>query len=127
VIITACPELANLRNAKNLIDALAELRPNDGKPKLVMNQVGIPKRPEISVSDFVAPLGVEPAAIIPFDPAQFGTAANNGQMIAEADPKSPLAGSFDLLAQIITGRAEIKVEKKKSPFEIFSRLRPKKG
>ncbi len=127
VIITACPELANLRNAKNLIDALAELRPNDGKPKLVMNQVGIPKRPEISVSDFVAPLGVEPAAIIPFEPALFGTAANNGQMIAEADPKSPLAGSFDLLAQIITGRAEIKVEKKKSPFDILSRIRPKKG
>jgi pilus assembly protein CpaE len=75
----------------------------------------------------VAPLGVEPAAIIPFEPALFGTAANNGQMIAEADPKSPLAGSFDLLAQIITGRAEIKVEKKKSPFDILSRIRPKKG
>lgn len=124
VVITACPELANLRNAKNLIDTLSELRPNDRKPRLIMNQVGMPKRPEISVADFTSPLGVEPIAVIPFDPALFGTAANNGQMISESDPRNPIAGTFDTLAQIITGRAEIKLEKK-SALSIFSRLRRK--
>ncbi len=126
VIITACPELANLRNAKNLIDTLSELRPNDHKPRLVMNQVGMPKRPEISVADFTAPLGVDPLAVIPFDPALFGTASNNGQMISEADPKSPVSATFDLLAQVITGRGEIKIEKK-SGFSLLSRLRRKKA
>jgi len=126
VVITACPELANLRNAKNLIDALVDLRPNDHKPRLIMNQVGMPKRPEISVSDFASPLGVEPLAVIPFDPALFGTAANNGQMISEADPKSPVSSSFDTLAQIITGRAMVRQEKK-STLGLLSRLGLKRG
>ena len=30
VVITATPELANLRNTKNLVDMLKKLRPNDG-------------------------------------------------------------------------------------------------
>lgn len=113
VVITAAPELANLRNAKNLIDTLAELRPNDGQPRLIMNQVGVPKRPEISVAEFVAPLDIQPSAIIPFDPALFGTASNNGQMIAESDSKNAIIEHFDFVAQLVTGKAELKVEKKK--------------
>lgn len=125
VVITANPELANLRNTKNLLDTLKELRPNDRAPKLVMNMVGVPKRPEIGVGDFVAPLGVEAAAVIPFDPALFGTAANNGQMISEADPKHAISGIFDSLAQQVTGRAVIKQEKK-SALSILTALRGKK-
>ena len=54
VVITAAPDLANLRNAKNLVDQLRGSRPNDRPPMLVLNQVGVPKRPEISVKDFTA-------------------------------------------------------------------------
>ncbi len=126
VVITACPELANLRNAKNLIDTLAEMRPNDQKPRLIMNQVGMPKRPEIGIREFTAPLDVEPVAVIPFEPALFGVAANNGQMIAEADSKSPVAASFDMLAQIVTGRGAVRQEKK-SAMGLLSRLGLKKG
>jgi pilus assembly protein CpaE len=122
VVITACPELANLRNTKNMIDALAELRPNDAGPRLVMNQVGIPKRPEISVADFCGPLEIEPVTVIPFEPALFGNASNNGQMISEADPKSPISDSFDLLGQVLTGKAQLHVEKKRG-FTIISKLR----
>ncbi len=57
VVITATPELANLRNTKNLVDTLKKLRPNDAPPKLILNQAGIPKRPEISPADFAEPLG----------------------------------------------------------------------
>ncbi|HHV70910.1 MAG TPA: AAA family ATPase, partial [Ochrobactrum intermedium] len=35
VVIVATPDLANLRNTKNLLDTLAQLRPNDVKPHLV--------------------------------------------------------------------------------------------
>src|SRR5690606_1810978 len=52
IVITATPELANLRNAKNLVDMLRKLRPNDAAPKLVINQAGMPKRPEITPADF---------------------------------------------------------------------------
>lgn len=126
VVITAAPELANLRNAKNLLDKLAELRPNDGMPKLVMNQVGVPKRPEISVADFVSPLNIQPAAIIPFEPALFGTASNNGQMISEADAKSPITGNFEFLSQLLTGKAELRVEKK-GALSILSKFTKKKN
>ena len=52
VVITATPELANLRNTKNLVDMLKKLRPNDAPPQLILNQVGVPKRPEISAGGF---------------------------------------------------------------------------
>ena len=65
-MIVATPELANLRNAKNMVDTLKKLRPNDFAPKLVLNQVGVPKRPEISVSDFLDSLDMDAAAVIPF-------------------------------------------------------------
>jgi pilus assembly protein CpaE len=107
-VITAVPDLANLRNAKNLIDILKQARPNDAPPKLILNQVGIPKRPEIKPDDFAAALSLEPIAILPFDPLLFGTAANNGQMIAEVSTKTNIADVFADVAQIVTGRKEIK-------------------
>jgi len=125
VVITAAPELANLRNAKNLMDTLNEMRPNDSQPRLVINQVGIPKRPEISVAEFAGSLNMQASAVIPFDPGLFGTASNNGQMISEADGKNPIVAHFDFIAQLVTGKAELKVEKK-GALSLFSRFSKKK-
>jgi pilus assembly protein CpaE len=113
VVITATPELANLRNAKNLVDMLKKLRPNDPMPKLVVNQVGVPKRPEIAVADFADPLGIEPAAVIPFEPLFFGNAANNGRMLGEMDAKSPIVQTVNELAHVLTGRSEVRSKKGK--------------
>jgi pilus assembly protein CpaE len=112
LVITAVPDLANLRNTKNMLDALKKLRPNDKPPHLVLNQVGMPKRPEITPDDFCEPLGVQPVSIIPFDAQLFGTAANSGRMIAELDRKSPTAETFSQLAHLVTGRATVKKPKK---------------
>ena len=112
LIITAVPDLANLRNAKNMLDALKKLRPNDKAPHLILNQVGMPKRPEIAPSDFCEPLGIEPIAIIPFDAQLFGSASNSGRMIAEMDRKSPTAETFSQIAHLVTGRATVKKPKK---------------
>jgi pilus assembly protein CpaE len=108
IVIVAQPDLANLRNAKNLADLLRQQRPNDRRPLYCLNQVGIPKRPEISPADFAKALEDEPAAIIPFDPQLFGTAANNGQMVAEVSASHKTTELFRQLAQIVTGRAEVK-------------------
>jgi len=112
VVITAVPDLANLRNAKNMLDALRKMRPNDRPPHLILNQVGMPKRPEISPSDFCEPLEIDPIAIIPFDINLFGNAANSGRMISEVDPKSPTAETFSQISHIVTGRVAIKKAKK---------------
>lgn len=108
IMIVAQPDLANLRNAKNLADLLRQQRPNDRRPLYCLNQVGMPKRPEISPADFAKALEDEPAAIIPFDPQLFGTAANNGQMIAEVSSSHKTTELFRQMAQIVTGRAEVK-------------------
>lgn len=112
IVVVATPDLANLRNTKNLFDTLTKLRPNDNKPLLVLNQVGMPKRPEIAPDVFCEPLGVEPVAIISFDAQLFGEAANSGLMIGESSAKSPVAESISQLAHIVTGRAEVKKRKK---------------
>ncbi len=108
ILVVAAPDLANLRNAKNMVDLLRTARPNDHRPYYCLNQVGVPKRPEISASDFAKALEDQPLAVIPFEPQIFGTAANNGQMIAEVSASHKTADMFRQLAQILTGRAEAK-------------------
>ncbi|WP_416407979.1 CtpF protein [Agrobacterium rosae] len=114
VVITAVPDLANLRNTKNLLDALKKLRPNDKVPHLVLNQVGMLKRPEIAPADFFEPLEIEPIAIIPFDVQLFGNAANSGRMISEIDAKSPIAETFSQIAHVVTGRSSVRKVKRAS-------------
>jgi len=104
VVIVATPDLASLRNAKNMIDLIKQGRPNDAPPRLVLNQVGVPGRPEIPAKDFGAALGVHPSLIIPFEPKVFGAAANNGQMILDAGGKSKAGEAFQTLAQIVSRR-----------------------
>jgi pilus assembly protein CpaE len=108
VLVVSAPDLANLRNAKNLFDFLRASRPNDKRPVYCLNQVGVPKRPEIKPAEFAKAFEMEPAAIIPFDPQMFGVAANSGQMIAEISSSHRTAAIFRSLAQQLTGRADVK-------------------
>ncbi len=108
ILVVAGPDLANLRNAKNLVDLLRTARPNDHRPYYCLNQVGVPKRPEITPADFAKALEDQPLVVIPFEPQLFGTAANNGQMIAEVSANHKSAEMFRQLAQVLTGRAEAK-------------------
>ncbi|AZO16838.1 CtpF protein [Mesorhizobium sp. M2A.F.Ca.ET.043.05.1.1] len=122
IVITATPELANLRNTKNLVDMLKRLRPNDPPPKLIINQAGVPKRPEIAPSDFAEPLGIAPMAVINFEPLLFGNAANNGRMLTEMDAKNPVVAIINEIAHVLTGRSEIKTKKKAGLGSILGKL-----
>jgi pilus assembly protein CpaE len=108
ILIVAAPDLANLRNTKNLYDFLKAARPNDQRPLYCLNQVGVPKRPEIKAGDFAKALDDEPIAVIPFEPQLFGSAANNGQMIAEISANHRTTDLLRQLAQKLTGRIEPK-------------------
>ncbi len=126
IVITATPELANLRNTKNLVDTLKKLRPNDSPPHLILNQCGVPKRPEITVDDFADPLGLMPLAVIPFEPQLFGNAANSGRMLAETDAQSDIVKSIYEVAHSVTGRSEPKEKKKSGLGSILGKLKLKK-
>jgi pilus assembly protein CpaE len=110
IVVVAAPDLASLRNGKNLIDFLKAARPNDSQPKLVLNMVGLPKRPEIPPKDFGQAIGIDPTLILPFDAQLFGTAANNGQMVFDVAPESKVAQGIDQLAAELTGK-EIQAQK----------------
>lgn len=111
VIIVSGPDLASLRNTKNIMDLLKAARPYDSAPTVALSMVGVPKRPEIPFKDFSEALGTEPIASIAFDPALFGMAANNGQMIGEVAPLSKTAVTIDTLAASLTGRKPVEVKK----------------
>jgi pilus assembly protein CpaE len=123
ILIVAEPDLANLRNAKNLLNMLKASRPNDRSPLYCLNQVGMPKRPEISVREFAKSIECPPIAAIPFDSRMFGSAANNGQMIAEISAKHRTTKMLLQIAQRLTGRGEIKKPRGSFLSPIISKLR----
>lgn len=110
IIITATPDLASLRNTKNLVDLLKQSREFDNPPKLVLNQTGMAKRPEIPEKEFAEAVGVPVTMTFPFDPMLFGTAANNGQMVADMKPDARVTQSLISLAGLITNREAVEIK-----------------
>jgi pilus assembly protein CpaE len=108
ILIVAEPDLANLRNAKNMLNMLKASRPNDRAPQYCLNQVGMPRRPEIKTREFAKAIESQPIAAIPFDSRMFGEAANNGQMIAEIAARHRTTEKFLQIGQRLTGRGEAK-------------------
>jgi pilus assembly protein CpaE len=125
ILIVAEPDLANLRNTKNMLNMLKASRPNDRPPLYCLNQVGMPRRPEINARGFVKTIESPPIAAIPFDSRLFGMAANNGQMIAEISANHRTAKMFLQIAQRLTGRGETKKPRGSFFSPIFRKLRAK--
>jgi pilus assembly protein CpaE len=104
IVIVAEPDLANLRNAKNLSDTIKALRPAESEPLLVVNKVGVPRRPEIAAAEFATSVECRLLGQLGFDAATFGTAANNGQMIAEVSANNKINDVYRAISMHVTGR-----------------------
>jgi pilus assembly protein CpaE len=87
----------------------------------------MPKRPEIDARGFTKTIETAPIASIPFDSRLFGTAANNGQMIAEISANHRTTKMFLQIAQQLTGRAETKRPRGSFLSPIIRKLRAKKA
>jgi Flp pilus assembly protein, ATPase CpaE len=104
LVLVSRPDLASLRDCKNLVDMVAAKR-GDGNPtRVVLNCNDSYKRTQLSAKDFQETLNLEPAMVLPFDPNLFGAAANNGQMIGEANKTSKIADSIKQLAMLVSGK-----------------------
>jgi pilus assembly protein CpaE len=119
IVIVATPDLASLRTTKSFADLFKMNRPNDLPPKLVITQNGMAKRPEIPIKDFAETIGITPSLVLPFEPQLYGSAANNGQMLMEVQPKSVTADGIRRLAEMVTGRAVQAEDKGVLPFLSF--------
>jgi pilus assembly protein CpaE len=105
VVITATPDLANLRNTKNLVDFLREHRPNDPDPLLILNKTGMSKLAEIPVKEFASAVGLEPSLVISFDPESFFEAANEGKMLDNVkSAEATVNGLAYIATRLKTGR-----------------------
>jgi pilus assembly protein CpaE len=123
IVVTAAPDLANLRNAKSLVDLVRSAHPSGRAPCLVINMAGTPGRPDVSVKEFTAALDLAPAQVIAFDGEIFGRAANNGQMIEEVAPTARAAQQIRALALALTHCAQPEEARKPSPLApILARL-----
>jgi len=71
----------------------------------VVNKTGIPKRPEIAASEFAASIDCHLLGQIAFDPGTFGTAANNGQMLAEVSSGHKANEIFRQIGRHVIGRS----------------------
>ena len=113
VIVVASPDLANLRNAKNLIDNVEERAPQRcsaaaGPERSRHAQAAGNRRPRNSPRRS----RLAPTAVIPHDAKLFGAAANNGQMIAEIEPNGKTAQVFADLASALAGRTDVRKPKR---------------
>ena len=127
IVIVAEPDLANMRNTKNMMTMLKAARPNDRPPLYCLNQVGMAKRPEIELRAFAKTIETQPIATIPFDSKMFGMAANNGQMIAEISATHRTTRTFLQMARRLTGHPEPKKTRGAFLQPIIKKLRAGRG
>lgn len=119
IVITATPDLASLRNTKNIIDFLKVSRVQDKDPIVIMNQVGMIKKPEIKTKDFSDTIGVPIVVEIAYDPRLFGTAANNGQMIQEFTKNDKVLTQINDLAQTLLSKKTPAMNQKKGLLDML--------
>lgn len=114
-VIVVAPDIANIRDARNMLDFLSNKRGESRPAKLIINKSDMAKRTRLLPKDISNTLGVQPIAAIPFDPTTFIEASNDGKMIGERFKTHKLVGTFTDLAMKLGARNSIKskVEKKK--------------
>lgn len=103
IVITATPDLTSLRNCKIIVEFLRQARPNDAMPLLVLNQVGQPRRPEITPEEFAEAVRLDLGPRLAYNASLFGKASNNGQLIADFAEKSSFSKTFIDISKRING------------------------
>lgn len=103
IILVCSPDLGSLRSVKQLMDLFERERPNDKPPRVILNQVAVPKREEILAEEFKA-IGADLIGTIPFDAYSFSISANNGKTLIEMDESSKISGDIIRVAAEVIGK-----------------------
>jgi pilus assembly protein CpaE len=104
VVVTAAPDLSNLRDAKMLVDWMRSRRGEQANVRLVLNKLDASKKTQLSVKDFQESLRLAPIGVIPFEPQIFGQLSNNGQVFGEGARSHKAAATFRQLATALGAR-----------------------
>ena len=120
LVAVAEPDLACLRDTKNMLEFVSSGRGTESPTHLVLNKVGLAKRPELSEKEFREGAAITAEISVPCDPAAFGGAMNNGELVFKASSGSKAIPAINDLARIVSGRSEVPVTKKKG-FSLFKK------
>jgi len=117
MVVVTTPDLAGMRDSKNLSEAIAGRSAADGV-KLVLNKVGMSRKTEISAKDFEAQINLAPVASVPFEPILFGEAMNNGEFLDKTAKNNKAVAEITKLSQMLSGsdplsKNEAKAKQKK--------------
>jgi pilus assembly protein CpaE len=126
IVVTANPDLANLRDAKMLFDWLKGHR-GSAVNRLILNKADVAKRNQLSAKDFQDTLGLAPSLTVGFDPTLFAQLANNGQMVGEGAKSHRLNEQLRQLAQQLGGRKGGTVRPRSTPKLLSWLKRPAKS
>lgn len=121
VVLVARPDLTNLRNAKNMVEFIGPKRGVEAPTRLVLNQVGVSKRADLTEKDFMDAVAMSPAVSIPYDAEVFGRALNNGEMLSKVAKKSKATVAVGDLAKQVSARDLAEDSETKSIFSIFQK------
>ncbi|MGC2857157.1 AAA family ATPase [Novispirillum sp. DQ9] len=105
VVVVAYPDLANLRDARNLLERLSEPRGVQAPTRLVFNREGLARKGELAAKDFEEGAGARPVLSIPHDGPAFAAAMNTGEPVCAAAPNSPAAKAITELAWMVSGQS----------------------
>jgi pilus assembly protein CpaE len=104
VVITAAPDLSNLRDAKMIVDWMRSRRGDQANVRLVLNKLDASKKTQLSVKDFQESLRLAPIGVLQFEPQVFGQLSNNGQVFGEGARSDKSAAIFRQLASALGAR-----------------------
>jgi pilus assembly protein CpaE len=104
VVITAAPDLSNLRDAKMLVDWMRSRRGEQASVRMVLNKLDASKKTQLSVKDFQESLRLAPIGVLPFEPQTFGQLSNNGQVFGEGARSHKASAVFRQLATALGAR-----------------------
>lgn len=120
VVLVSRPDLCNLRDAKNMVEALSANRGVEMPTRLIFNMVGEAKKTELTSKDFKEVVDMDITATIPFDPLVFGKAMNNGEMLSKSSARCKATEAMKALSKTVSARVPVD-EAKSNVFSFFAR------
>ena len=122
-VIVAYPDLAGVRNTKNMLEFLEDGRGVDTPARLLLNKIGASKKTELRVKDFETAVERVPLFSIQYEPIVFGTAMNNGELVVTANKHGKVTQKLLRLSKEISGRLD--PEKSRPSYSFLPFLRKK--
>ena len=128
IVIVAEPDLANLRNAKNLADTHQGAAAHRVRAAAAWStSSACPSARRSPPQEFATSVECRLLGQIPFDAATFGTAANNGQMLAEVAANNRINDIFRSIGMHVTGRSTPEAPARRASLKLPSFLKRKKA